>query len=116
MLFDSSMINAYYSSLSDPIISPFNYSWELENHKYILSLDVPGFSKDEVSVKSKQGKVIVSLLPAEGNKRKAMSGSFLFPKECDLTKITAELENGVLEVCVPEKENPENKEISVKIT
>lgn len=110
------MNNTYYSLFKDSLTQTFDYTWKLEKNKYILSLDVPGFSKSEISVKSKQGKVTVSLSPSENNKRKARSGSFLFPKECDLAKITAELENGVLELSVPEKDSEENREFSIKIT
>ena len=107
--------NSLFYNLIDSS-SNFEYDWPHENGKYLLSFDVPGFSKEEVSVKTKQGRLIIKALPSKENKRNPKSIVFILPKDCDLAKTYAELENGVLNVSLPEKESSENKEISIKIT
>lgn len=94
----------------------FFYDWAHNEGKYVLSLDVPGFAKEEISVKTKENKLTVKVSPTAKNKRQGLDATFIVPKNVDFAKVSAELTNGILDVHLPEKDSPENKENFVKIT
>lgn len=96
--------------------SDLPYSWNEKENDLSLELDIPGFSKDEVEVKSKLGVVSISGNPKQENRRKKFKLSFKMPSCVDSELAAAELSNGVLRLTIPKKEIAIPKEISVKVS
>jgi HSP20 family molecular chaperone IbpA len=96
--------------------SDLPYSWNEKENNLSLELDIPGFSKEEVEVKSKLGVVSISGNPKSENRRKKFKLSFKMPNTVDGDLAAAELANGVLRVTVPKKEIAIPKEVVVKVS
>ena len=87
-------------------------------------MDVPGFSKEDISVEAKDGYLTIS---AEKNnevneedekknyiRRERVYGKYersFYVGDLDQDKIDAEFNNGCLKITVPKKEEVENKKV-----
>lgn len=96
--------------------SEHSYSWNEKDNSIDLELDIPGFSKEEIDVKSKANVISISGKPKEGNKRREFKLSFKVPSSVNADATKAELNNGVLELSVPKKAEELSKDIFIKIT
>jgi HSP20 family protein len=93
--------------------------------KYHLSADVPGISKDDITVTVENGYISVSGKKEENKEEKeasyymketrygSFSRSFRLPGEVDEEKIEASYKDGVLTVVIPKKEESKTKKIEV---
>lgn len=90
------------------------YLWQETESSYDFELDVPGFSKPEIAVSTKGGALNVSVAPNEKNKREAFNAEYRLPQIANLAETQAILENGVLFVSVPKKEQEKPKSICIK--
>ena len=88
--------------------------WKETEEAFKLELDVPGFSKNEVTVTSKGNIVCVTVSPKQGNKRAPFSAEYKLPKSAVASESTACLEDGVLKVAVPKKEQEKVNVIPIK--
>ena len=88
--------------------------WKETEESFILELDVPGFSKNEVNVTSKRSSVCVTILPKQGNKRTPFSAEYKLPNSAVASESIACLEDGVLKVSVPKKEQEKVNVIPIK--
>jgi len=98
---------------------------ETEN-EIIVRADLPGFSKDEVSVNATEGTLTIEAKHKEEKKEKGEKyytverkfGSFRrvisLPVEVESEKAKARMKDGVLEVILPKKEKKKGKEIKVE--
>lgn len=91
---------------------------------YHIEMDVPGFSKEDISVETKDGYLTIS---AEKNnevneedekknyiRRERVYGKYersFYVGDLDQDKIDAEFNNGCLKITVPKKEEVENKKV-----
>ena len=91
---------------------------------YHIEMDVPGFSKEDISVEAKDGYLTIS---AEKNnevneeddkknyiRRERVYGKYertFYVGDLDQDKIDAEFNNGCLKITVPKKEEVENKRV-----
>ncbi|OGI07503.1 MAG: hypothetical protein A2Y40_07295 [Candidatus Margulisbacteria bacterium GWF2_35_9] len=98
-----------------------------KENSYLIALDVPGISKDEISLAFKDNVLTISgERKNEKNEDKEtyisrevsygkFSRSFTLPEGVDTEKIDAQFKDGVLEVTVPKPEKQIQKEIEIKI-
>ena len=98
---------------------------ETEN-EIIVRADLPGFSKDEVSVNATENTLTIEAKHKEEKKEKGEKyytverkfGSFRrvisLPVEVEPEKARARMKDGVLEVILPKKEKKKGKEIKVE--
>jgi HSP20 family protein len=98
---------------------------ETEN-EIIVRADLPGFSKDEVSVNATENTLTIEAKHKEEKKEKGEKyytverkfGSFRrvisLPVEVEPKKAKAKMKDGVLEVILPKKEKKKGKEIKVE--
>jgi HSP20 family protein len=77
------------------------------NKEYIITKEIPGFHKEEVSLDVQD-----SLLTIKGEKKdnleypisiKPFKATYILNSDCDIENISAKLENGILTVTVPKK-------------
>jgi len=92
----------------------------------IVRADLPGFSKDEVSVNATENNLTIEAKHKEEKKEKGEKyytverkfGSFRrvisLPVEVEPEKARAKMKDGVLEVILPKKEKKKGKEIKVE--
>jgi len=88
--------------------------WKETEDAFKLELDVPGFSKKEVIVTHKGNVVCVTATPSEGKKRTPFSAEYKLPSSADVAESSAYLEDGVLSVVVPKKEQEKVNVIAIK--
>jgi len=98
---------------------------ETEN-EVIVRADLPGFSKDEVSVNATENSLTIEARHKEKREERGEKyytverrvGSFRrvisLPVEVQPEKARARMKDGVLEVILPKKENKKGKEIKVE--
>lgn len=74
-----------------------------EDDEFVLSVEMPGFETDEITVAWDDGVLNIAAERQEGGReqRKTYHRRFRFPKRIDDEEITAEYTNGVLEVRLP---------------
>jgi len=99
-----------------------------EQNRVVLKADMPGLEKGDVKVVVHDG-----LLSIEGSRKEThhekgqgftrserftgtFSRTFNLPSWADAARISANYNNGVLEVVIPKTENARPKEIEIKIT
>jgi HSP20 family protein len=92
---------------------------------YHLTAEVPGMSKDDISVSIHEGLVTVSGKKESSKEEKennyymketqygSFSRSFRLPGEVDEEKVDATYKDGVLTVAMPKKEDSKSKKIEV---
>lgn len=80
-----------------------DYELYEEEDEFVLSVEMPGFDPEEISVSWDEGVLNVAAEheDAERGQRKTYHRRFRFPKSVDDEEITAEYNNGILEVRVP---------------
>lgn len=101
--------------------SPFgtgrgNYELYEEDDAFTLSVEMPGFDTDDISVAWDEGVLNISA-EREDDQRgefRTYHQRFRFPSEVDADAITAEYTNGVLEVTLPTEATITGREIEVQ--
>ncbi|CAI9091608.1 OLC1v1026680C1 [Oldenlandia corymbosa var. corymbosa] len=102
--------------------------WRETPEAYVLMADLPGLKKEEVKVEAEEGRVLK--LSGERNRETEENGKyhrserpdgkflrkFRLPMDANMDAITASMENGVLTVTVPKKEQQGSKKIEVEIS
>lgn len=95
--------------------------------EYIVTMDVPGISKDQIKIEVEDGKLIVSgektreevtdkhNLHIEERVSGKFKRTFELPKTVDVDRIGAIHADGVLKVKIPKSEKAQPKVISVKV-
>ena len=91
---------------------------------YHIEMDVPGFSKEDISVEAKDGYLTISAekkneVNEEDEKKNYIRRERVYGKyertfyvgDLDQDKIDAEFNNGCLKITVPKKEEVENKKV-----
>lgn len=62
------------------------------------TLDLPGFSKDEIEVSTEEDRIVRISARSKNNQRDPIDYSVLAPQNTDLNNLKAKLENGVLTI------------------
>ncbi len=80
-----------------------DYELYEEDDEFVLSVEMPGFDPEEISVSWNDGVLNVAAEHEDEarGQRKTYHRRFRFPKDVDDDAITAEYTNGVLEVRLP---------------
>ena len=85
-----------------------------------LEFPLPGYSKDEIELKFDNGLLTLEAkVVSEDNdkssvlKKSSFKYKFQVPESCDISKLNAKLQNGVLEVHLPKKKLPKPKRIKI---
>jgi len=93
---------------------------------YLLSFDLPGLEKDDVDVSATEGEVTIGgtrprpSLPEGGEVIRSersygrFQRSVRVPADVDVTRISARMTNGVLEISLPRKEDREARKVVVE--
>jgi len=83
----------------------FGNDYELyeEDGEFVLTIDLPGFEREEIDLAWDDGVLNVAAEHVEEgrNRRKTYHRRFRFPRAVDEDAITASYRNGVLEVTLP---------------
>jgi HSP20 family molecular chaperone IbpA len=88
--------------------------WKETEEAFKLELDVPGFSKNEITVTCKGNVICITISPKQGNKRTPFSAEYKLPNSAVASESIACLEDGVLKVTVPKKEQEKVNVIPIK--
>jgi HSP20 family protein len=94
-----------------------------EENKYAVTLDIPGLSKEDITIKVENGAMKI-----EGERKEERTGkyhlaertygrfyrSFALPDDVDAEKIEAKAANGVLEITLPKNQKALPVEIKIK--
>lgn len=86
-----------------------DYELYEEDGEFVLSVDMPGFDREEISVAWDDGLLNVAAehVDENRNRKRTYHRRFRFPKEIDDEAIYAEYTNGVLEIRLPIMEDIE---------
>lgn len=122
------MIDDFFDNKFTPELALQNGSFKVDiqdnDSEYIVEAELAGYSKDEIKISMEDGKLTISACKNEEvdnsdekknyvhKERKVshMTRSMYF-EDADSDKIKAKLQDGVLEINIPKKENIENKKI-----
>jgi HSP20 family protein len=80
-----------------------DYELYEEDDEFVLSVEMPGFDPEEISVSWQDGVLNIAAEHDDEHRgqRKTYHRRFRFPKDVDDEAITAEYTNGILEVRLP---------------
>ncbi len=89
-----------------------------EDGEFVLTIEMPGFDRDEMSVSWDEGRLYVAAEHEDEtrNRRQTYHRTFRLPKEIEPDEIDAAYRNGVLEVRLPiiERTTVRGQEIEIK--
>ena len=117
------IIDQFFTDISiDPRFSSVNVnttSHYNENDKeYYLTMDVPGMSKDDIDIAFDNNRLKVSGQRQSGKYNSyeygKMERSFNIPNNVQSDKISAKIDNGVLNVLLPKTKSSIGRKITVK--
>lgn len=98
----------------------------LEDGKYHLEMDLPGYDKEDIRLEAHKGSIIITAKKEtkeeekEGKKYVRRERTFgrversFYLGDIDEENITAEFKDGILKVIVPSKAEPEKKAITIE--
>lgn len=74
-----------------------------EDGEFVLSIDLPGFEREEIDVRWQGGRLAVAAEHEDesANRKRTYHRSFRFPKSIEDESIEAQYANGVLEIRLP---------------
>ena len=75
---------------------------------YKVEIDIPGFTKEEISISIKKDILCINAKKEDETQRKNISRSYKL-ENMDVEKIEANLENGVLSITIPFLQNDEEE-------
>ncbi len=97
-----------------------SFSLKEEDTHYLLSIDIPGVSKDDINIELQDKELSISgkrKLSIDGNKEDSSQSQFKrivhLPDGADVNKIQAHHENGVLLVAIGKLESSTPKKIQI---
>lgn len=105
------------------IISPYSSSSMKENDKaYLISIDLPGMDKKDISIETSGNKLVISgerkeeSENKEGSKKsyRQFNQSFSLPDDANLEAVSATSTNGVLKITVPKTGKKASKKVEIK--
>lgn len=114
----------YLDNFFDDVMTTNNMKcdiYEIDNN-YHIEMDIPGFDKNDISIESKNGYLIISVSKEnhdENNdknyiRRERSYGKYersFYLGEMDIENINAELKDGVLKITVPKMQAQDNRKI-----
>ena len=121
--FDDGMMN---EDLENAVWSPFTDITENKD-QYILKMDLPGVSKDNLKLSYQDGELIISGERKQEKEDKDSKyhriernygkyyRSFTLPQTIQADKINAEFKDGQLTITVPKSEEAKPKELEIKV-
>ena len=94
-----------------------DYELYEEDGEFVLSVEMPGFDRDEIDVNWYEGRLDISADHEEDarGRRKTYHRTFRMPKEIEPEEIEAEYRNGVLEVRLPVLEGATARGHSIEV-
>jgi len=109
-LFRDIMKEFDYSTISHETY--FTYS---SKDSYVIETPLIGISKEELSVRVEEKRLLVETKPTKTSKFvRASNISFSLKDDADVSNISAKLENGLLTVTIP-RIRPEKKSVNIKV-
>tara|TARA_Y100000592_G_C5250633_1_gene212670 strand:+ start:134 stop:475 length:342 start_codon:yes stop_codon:yes gene_type:complete len=90
------------------------YPFQQKDNAFEAVLEVPGFSKDNLKIEVEETHVKLSGEAEVGGKTRTLSKSYELPQKADSKKLSAKLNNGILELLVPRKDRSKKIPISIK--
>jgi HSP20 family protein len=85
------------------------------DHSYQIRAELPGFKKEEIAVEVNDSVLRLKATPKEKEQNRGFERTITLPDEVVLDKIGAQLENGVLTITIPKKEEAKPKRFEIEI-
>lgn len=86
-----------------------------EDSEFIATIDVPGFTKDEISVRAGNGAVVVKGETRGLHQQRRVQQRIPLPDDAVVGESTAEYKNGVLTLRFPLEKDDDNSGIDIEI-
>jgi len=89
---------------------------ELHDQKdhYEVVAEVPGFEKEELSVKVESGSLVIRGKSAAQNRQRTISQAIYLPEDADSETVKAELKNGILRITIQKSESAQGRDIPIE--
>lgn len=116
---ESEIDNLFASALADfaaPAAAPrFPVDLHEDKDNYYLRAELPGVSREAISLEFVDGYLTLSATRKEGEQSHDFTRSVAIPAEIQADKIGAALENGVLTVTLPKQEQAKPRKINIAV-
>lgn len=107
-----------FNSLFDDLleVSPLRSTLNVhtQEDKFVITLDVPGMTKDDLSLESREGSLVVKGSKEVYGQKRSVYQHLSIPKGIDLDRADAVVENGVLVVTLPKSVSQKPRTILIK--
>lgn len=104
---------AFQSLFDEPTYARAQSHVEETKDAYLIELDAPGIKREDVKISIEQRHLLI-----EGERKGKFSTKlkriFSLPDDVELTKISAQMRDGVLELALPKKEQAKPVSIAVQ--
>ncbi|MGE4232508.1 MAG: Hsp20/alpha crystallin family protein [Bacteriovoracia bacterium] len=101
----------------------FYPTWDFDEseNEYMLYLDLPGISKENISVECSENELVISGERKHEEKRGKRSERyygkferrFILPTNVESEKLEADFKDGVLEICIPKTKQSKSRKIEI---
>lgn len=81
--------------------------------RYVIALDVPGVKKEDVKISAENRHLVIEA-ERKGRNPAKLRRVFSLPDDVNLDGISAQTQDGVLELALPKKEQAKPKQITVQ--
>lgn len=117
-LFNDPFFTAFDKALENKFLSTPETNIQKNDEGYVVSISVPGLTKDDLKISIKDGVLKIIYEKTEGDKDLHFIGSFVksynIPEDVKQKDIEGKVENGVLTLTLPlEKKKPLERLISL---
>lgn len=106
------LLSAFFSPISRS--RPLGIELHDQKDHYEVMAEVPGFEKEELSVKVESGALVIRGKSEANNRRRTISQAVYLPEDANNEDIKAELKNGVLRVMISKLESAKGRDIPIE--
>ena len=104
------LLNELFGSLAVNVVDDSNVFTAENGEAFVVSVALPGVSREDIKISAKNGVLAVSCNPKEGNRFTKKFNRSWDSKGLDVDSLTAAYVDGVLTVKVPKVKKPESVE------
>lgn len=113
-LFDDFLTDNWFSNYQSPAIM----EWDEEGNKGVITIEAPGFTKDDIKIESSSdGIVITGEISDDSLKNRLRQASFSYilkRSDIDPKNVDAKLENGILTIGVNKAKDKVSRVIQIQ--
>jgi len=109
------LFEAAFADLTTPAAPRFPVDLYEDKDNVYVRAELPGIARDAINVEMVEDYLTLSATRKEGDESFSLNRSIAVPESVDAEKVSASLENGVLTVTLPKREQAKPRKINISV-